>query len=902
MEEKRPLLAVTKEQQEFGATDNDNIYCGVPKSELFNTPPEGLSSEEAERRLKKFGKNELAEKEDNKWVKLALEFVQPMPLMIWAAIGLELTEALLEGPQYWIDVGVLVTLQLLNVLVGFYEELQAGNAIAQLKASLKPEATVKRDNMFQVINAGHIVPGDILLIGAGAAIPADCTLLEGKSIQVDQAALTGESLPVTMRAGDVAKMGSTCVRGEIEAIASATGSETFFGKTACLINNVDEMAHFEKVFQQINIVLTGMGSVIVILTFGMLSANGADILNNLSFCVVLLISSIPIAMRVVCTTTMALGCRILAGEKAIVARLSAVEELAGMDMLCSDKTGTLTMNKMELQEDMPLFAKGIERHDVLVAAALSAKWKEPPKDALDTLVLNALDLQPLDKYMQTDYMPFDPTVKRTEATIQRPDGTKFKVTKGAPHVLLELAHNKDEIRDLVEGKVMDLAKKGIRSLAVACTNTEDDGWVFMGIMTFLDPPRPDTKITIQKANMFGVGVKMITGDHKAIAVEMCRRLGMGETVLGPDTLPVKRPEELDSSPLGDEYGPLIEGSDGFAQVFPEHKYLIVEALRQRGYIVGMTGDGVNDSPALKRADVGIAVSGSTDAARASADIVLTEPGLTTIVTAIVTSRKIFTRMKNFVIYRVACTVQLLFFFFVSCLIFDPSKYDDRKLLDSDSEQWPQYFSIPVLALVTITILNDGTLIAVAYDNVSAGKLPEKWELTNLYIISSVIGGIAMVSSLVLLQLALDTNNEDGFLRQVGLPRMEYEEIMTLMYLKIALSDYFSLFNSRTKSFCWTSRPSNILMVAFFFATICSTILATHWPKTNKTPNEDLSPIPSSVVMFVWIYTILWSIVQDAGKVLAYNALETLGWIKTIDTIKQHDLDGLGTSFRVDLDG
>ncbi|KAK3260669.1 hypothetical protein CYMTET_30385 [Cymbomonas tetramitiformis] len=604
-EEKQSLLAQGK-QDAYGGADKleetdpeeDLYYCGHLKSELFNTDHDtGLTSEEAARRLQIFGKNELAEKEDNKWTKLALEFVQPMPLMIWAAVLLELIEAILTGPEFWVDVIVLLVLQLLNVLVGFYEELQAGNAIAKLKESLKPEATVKRDGKFEVINATTIVPGDLCLLGAGGAIPADVKLCGGKTLQVDQAALTGESLPVTMYIGSVALMGSTVCRGEMEAIVSATGSETFFGKTATLINNVDEMAHFEKIFQQINVMLTSAGAFMVIVTFIMLVCRGSDVLETLSFCVVLLISSIPIAMRVVCTTTMALGCRALAAEKAIVARLSAVEELAGMSMLCSDKTGTLTKNVMELQEDLPLFAKGIEKHDVLVAAALAAKWKEPPKDALDTLVLGSIDLEPLDKYIQSDFMPFDPTIKRTEATIERPDGTKFKVTKGAPHVLLEMAHNCDEIKEEVEKKVFELATRGIRSLAVACTNTINGGWVFMGILTFLDPPRSDTKIVIQKAASFGVGIKMITGDHKAIAVEMCNMLGMGNNVLGADKLPVKKPEELDSLPLGRDYCPLVERCDGFAQVFPEHKYLIVQALRQ-GYetspgnhhhhIVGMT--------------------------------------------------------------------------------------------------------------------------------------------------------------------------------------------------------------------------------------------------------------------------------------------------------------------------
>lgn len=879
-------------KSDYGAkNDSNNYYKGVLKEELFNTDVHyGLSSVEAAERLKKFGPNELMEKEDNKWVKLALEFVQPMPLMIWAAMILEIVEAIGDS-VYWLDVGVLFVLQMLNVLVGFYEELQAGNAIASLKKSLKPEACVKRNGIAQNIHAGTVVPGDIVYLTAGAAVPADCRLCGGKPIQVDQAALTGESLPVTMNEGSAALMGSTVTRGEIEAVVTATGSETFFGKTATLIGNVDEMAHFEKVFQQINITLTTLGVVSVLFTFMLLMFRKADVMETLSFCVVLLISSIPIAMRVVCTTTMALGCRALAEERAIVARLSAVEEMAGMTILCSDKTGTLTMNKMELQEDMPIFSKNIEKHDVLVAAALAAKWKEPAKDALDTLVLNAIDLKPLDKYEQIDFVPFDPTIKRTEATIKGPDDKIFKVTKGAPHVLLEMTYNKEEIRKEVEDTVLGLAHRGIRSLAVSCTDhNAQDRWVFMGIMTFLDPPRHDTKITIKRCAEFGVTTKMITGDHKAIAVEMCKRLDMGSNVLGADKLPVKTAEELESDTLGREFGPLILGADGFAQVFPEHKYLIVEALRQNGHIVGMTGDGVNDAPALKRADVGIAVSGATDAARASADIVLTESGLSTIATAIITSRKIFTRMKNFVIYRVACTVQLLFFFLLAVIIFKPS--------DHESE-WPDYFSIPVLALVTITILNDGTLIAVAYDNVDAGKLPEKWELRNLYVVSSVIGFIAMMSSLVLLDMALSSHEEGTLMHSIGgsVADLNYGEVVTMMYLKIALSDYLTLFNARTKGWCWMNSPSKVLLGAATIALVSSTLLAAYWPEDNE---EEMCPISWALVAFVWIYTFLWSFVQDAGKVVCYWAMEKAGMIKTTEVITAKDLEGLTIRYKMDM--
>jgi H+-transporting ATPase len=754
--------------------------------------------------------------------------------------------------------------------------VQAGSAIAALKDQLKPEAIVKRDNRVYNMNATLLVPGDRIVLAAGAAVPADCTLCEGKPLQVDQAALTGESLPVTMYPGDVPKMGSTITRGESEAIVTGTGAETFFGKTAALIEGVDELGHFEKVLREIMWMLVGAGSIVTGIVLVYLLAEGNSFLDVLSFCVVLLIASIPIAMRVVCVTTLAIGCGELAAEKAIVARISSIEEMAGMTILCSDKTGTLTLNKMVLQQDLPVFCPGINRQDVLVAAALAAKWWEPPKDALDTLVLGAVDISKLSEYKQVDYTPFNPTIKRTEAIIQRKDGSTFKVMKGAPQILLEMAENRAEISEAVDNKVMELAKRGIRSLAVSCTKDEHSGWIFMGIMTFLDPPRPDTKHTIDRAKEFGVAVKMITGDHKTIAIETCRQLGMGTNVLGADRLPMVKAEELESmDTLGRDYGGLVEQSDGFAQVFPEHKYLLVEALRQRGHICGMTGDGVNDAPALKRADVGIAVQGATDAAQAAADIVLTEPGLSTIVTAIVTSRKIFQRMKNFVIYRVACTEQLLVFFFVSCILMNPQKYNSI---------WPNYFDIPVIALVTITILNDGTIISISYDNVEASMMPEKWDLNILYVVSSVIGAVELIASLWLLHMALNSNTAGCAFEKMGIEGLSFGQIQTLLYLQLALSAYMTVFVSRTKSWLWSRTPSWQLSAACVLATACSTFLSAYWPFGNG-----MVGIPWKHIGATWVYVLIWMIAQDAAKVFTYNWLYKLGYIQEIATIDESKL-------------
>jgi len=544
---------------------------------------------------------------------------------------------------------------------------------------------------------------------------------------------------------------------------------------------------------------------------------------------------------------------------------SSVEQLAGMTVLCSDKTGTLTLNKMVLQETLS-YALDVDGPGVITLAALAAKWKEPPKDALDTLVLNApsLDRAHLDAHEQLEFVPFSPVTKRTEAQLRAPDGSPFYVVKGAPHVVLGMCsdHNRADIGPAFETKVEDLANRGIRALAVA-RRVSDGPLTMVGLLTFLDPPRPDTKETIERAMMQGVVVKMITGDHRAIARETARSLGMGDTIGTPENLPSLSPGEPIPPTLGRDFGPLVEESDGFAQVFPEHKFLLVEALRQRGHTCGMTGDGVNDAPALKKADVGIAVEGATDAARAAADLVLTAPGLSVIVDAIVVSRCIFQRMKNYVIYRVACTIQLLLFFFIAVFAFQPDAYDAAhqaafgahtyRLPLSDTSAAvaeglplnisygfamsehevglaiPSSFNLPVIALVVIVILNDATIISIAYDHVKPSALPERWNLPVLFTVAGWIGGIACFSSLLLLHWALNSQDPSSPIRACGVEPLTYGQVVAMMYLKISLSDWWTIFAARTQGPFYSRAPSRIVFAAASTATLLSTLFSCVWP-------------------------------------------------------------------------
>jgi H+-transporting ATPase len=522
--------------------------------------------------------------------------------MIWSAAIVE------AAIQNWLDMAILLAIQFINASIGFYEITKAGDAVAALKASLKPIATVKRDGKWQTIDAALIFPGDLVLLATGSSVPADCrinpkepgSVADEPTIDVDQAALTGESLPVVMYSGDSVKMGSTVVRGEVEGTVEFTGSETFFGKTASLLNSDEEISNIQKVLISVVSVLTVVSLVLCSIVF-IYTALQEPILTALDFTVVLMVASIPMAMEIVTTTTLSLGSKGLSHHGAIVKRLAAIEDLAGMSILCSDKTGTLTLNKMVIQDECPLYSEVKSMDELVRFAAMASKWLEPPRDALDTLILNAVDLPSLSNVTMLNYMPFDPVVKRTEGTV-REDGKEFKVTKGAPHVILHLVLEgmgvnspaAQDIKKRVEENVLSFGQRGIRTVAVAKTPDMAGGWVMLGLVTFLDPPRPDTKQTIADANLYGVDVKMITGDHYLIAVETARQLEMGTKIADASRLPLLDPvTKKKPADLLETYGDYIIQHHGFAQVYPEHKYLIVECLREAGFKTGMTGDGVN---------------------------------------------------------------------------------------------------------------------------------------------------------------------------------------------------------------------------------------------------------------------------------------------------------------------
>ncbi len=793
----------------------------LPMAELqakFGSSPDGLTQAEAQKRLTQYGPNELEEKKTNPFLQFLSYFWGPIPWMIEAAVILSALA------RHWPDFAIILVLLLANAVVGFWEEHQAGNAIAALKAKLAIRARVKRDGKWITPAARELVPGDVIRVRLGDIVPADARLLEGDEIEVDQSALTGESLPATRKPGEAVFSGSIIRQGEIGALVYATGANTYFGKTAQLVQEALTVSHFQRAVLKIGNYLIILAVTLVVLILGVALFRGDPMLTTLQFALVLTVAAIPVAMPTVLSVTMAVGARLLAKKEAIVTRLAAIEELAGVDMLCADKTGTLTQNKLTLGH--PFSVNGIPGDQVILNAALASRADN--KDTIDLAVLGGLkNDQALKDCQVIHFQPFDPVHKRTEATVRGTDGTEFKVTKGAPQVILALSANAEQVTPAVEQAVNEFAARGFRSLGVA--RAEGDGsWQFLGVLPLFDPPRDEAKATIASAAQMGVKVKMVTGDALAIARETAGKLGLGTNI-------------LDASGFGDtkhhetaQLAESIEKADGFAQVFPEHKFHIVDVLQQRGHIVGMTGDGVNDAPALKKADCGIAVSGATDAARAAASIVLMTPGLSVIIDAIKESRKIFQRMNSYAIYRIAETLRVLLFMTLAILIFN-------------------FYPLTAVMIVMLALLNDGAILSIAYDNVHYKDKPEAWNMRMVLGVATVLGVIGPVAAFGLFYLGERVYHLDR------------AHIQTLMYLMLSVAGHLTIFLTRTRGPFWSIRPARILLLAVFGTQLVATLIAVY--------GLFMTPLGWGWALFVWGYALAWFLVTDRVKLLTYRVFD-----------------------------
>ncbi len=813
-----PAAPDTKPKATPDAKDDLKTLPIAEVEKKLNSSPDGLTQAEAQKRLAQYGPNEIEEKKTNPFLKFLSYFWGPIPWMIEIAV-------VLSGVvRHWPDFFIILVLLLSNAVVGFWEERQAGNAIAALKAKLAINARVKRDGKWVTPPARELVPGDAIRLRLGDIVPADARLLAGDPVEVDESALTGESLPATHKPGDAVFSGSIVRRGEIGALVYATGSNTYFGKTAELVQTAHTVSHFQKAVLKIGNYLIVLAVALVAVIVAVAIFRGDAVLTTLQFALVLTVAAIPVAMPTVLSVTMAVGARLLAKKQAIVSKLVAIEELAGVDTLCADKTGTLTQNKLTLGD--PFCVDNIQAAQLILDGALASRADD--KDTIDLAVIGGLkDDAALKTYKVTHFQPFDPVHKRTEATVTGPDGKQFKVTKGAPQVILALSADAAKVKSTVDKAVNDFAARGFRALGVARAEGGGD-WKFQGVLPLFDPPRDDAKATVATAEKMGVKVKMVTGDAIAIAKEMAKKLGMGANILSASVLGDAKHKETVAQTAD------IEKADGFAQVFPEHKFHIVDILQKHGHIVGMTGDGVNDAPALKKADCGIAVSGATDAARAAASIVLMTPGLSVIIDAIKESRRIFQRMNSYSMYRIAETIRVLLFMTLAILIFN-------------------FYPVTAVMIVMLALLNDGAILSIAYDNVHYKDAPEAWNMRLVLGISTVMGlfGVAAAFGLFFL-------GDRVF-------HLDHAHVQTLMYLKLSVAGHLTIFLTRTRGPFWSIRPARILLIAVFGTQAIATLIAVY--------GLFMTPLGWGWAGFVWGYAIVWFLVTDRVKLLAYRILD-----------------------------
>ncbi len=833
----------------------------------------GLTSAEAKKRLEKYGLNEIPDKEETLFHRIFRRFWGPIPWMI------EVAAVLSALVKKWEDFAIIMVMLLVNAILDLYQESKALNAIKALKKTLARTSLVLRDGKWQEIDAKELVSGDIIKIKIGDIVPADAKLLSGDFILADMSALTGESLPVTKEAGDEIYGNAIIKKGEMIAEVTKTGLDTYFGKTVKLVAKAqkEQKSHFQNMVIKVGnfLILLTVALIAVIIIAGLYRHE--NIFDLLEFSLVLTVAAIPVALPTVLTVTMAAGAVNLARKKAIVSRLAAIEELAGMDVLCSDKTGTLTKNEMTISKPYPVGK--FSEDDVLLYGGLASK--EENNDPIEKPIFEYLKehnkYDQLGKYKLKKFTPFDPVSKRTEAEFD-----DFIVTKGAPQVILQYS-KPDFDKEDANKKVDEFAQKGFRTLGVAYKKKGDDEFEFIGLIPLFDPPRDDSKETISDLKKHGVNVKMVTGDNLAVAEYIADALDIGNDIenirhlKGQDTKEydmlakviseaifekvysdedkakqyshdvVKRVREyFDDLPLPkghikqheSEIIEIIESVNGFAQVFPEDKYFIVDKLQKAKHIVGMTGDGVNDAPALKKADCGIAVSGATDAARAAGDIILMAPGLNVINSAIKQARITFERMKSYTTYRIAETIRVILFMTLSIVVFN-------------------FYPVTALMIILLALLNDIPILTIAYDNTRVREYPVSWDMKEVLVLSSWLGIAGVISSFTLFFLAYHVWN------------MSTEMVQSLIFVKLIVAGHGTIYNTRINDWFFKKPgPSKQLWMSSLASAIIGTLIGVY--------GFLITPIGWKWGLFVWGYAFIWFLFNDVVKRLVIRFYKKRG--------------------------
>ncbi|MCF8228096.1 MAG: plasma-membrane proton-efflux P-type ATPase [Bacteroidales bacterium] len=821
-------MSKKEENQKNGASNKskyEELNVKEALEKLSVDPDEGLSEDEVKKRQHKYGKNTIEEEDSKPLLEFLSHFWGPIPWMIEVAVIL----SAIAGR--WEDFAVIFTMLLINGGVGYWHEHKASNAIEALKKKLAPEARVIRKGESSKVKSSDLVPGDIIIVRMGDIIPSDAKLLEKQEVSADESSLTGESLPVNKSEGELLFSGTTVKRGEGKAVVTATGTNTRFAKTVEMVESAEEKSHFQQAVLRIGYWLIGLTAGLVAMIIGTGIVRNDPLWDILLFALVLTIAGIPQALPAVLSVTMTVGAGRLAKKKAIVSRLAAMEEMAGLEVLCSDKTGTLTKNQLELQE--PVTFENIGKEELVMIAALTVKQDKEQEDPIDKAIINALeDRDKLQNYQIRDFRPFDPTRKRAEADVKK-DDEEFTAAKGAPQVILDLVKPDEELRKKVEKKVEELGKEGYRSLGVA-RKQKRGKWKYLGLLPMLDPPREDSADVIGEAKDHGIDIRMVTGDHAAIGKKVAEQIGMDTDIVSAGEFFAEEEDDQEDKKKKEKRKKRFEQVNGFAEVTPEHKFNIIKQFQSDDRIVGMTGDGVNDAPALKQADIGIAVSDATDAARSASDLVLTEPGLGVITHAIEEARRIFERMISYATFRITETMRVLLFMTLSILAFD-------------------FYPVTPIMIVLLAILNDIPIMTIATDKVRTATKPVRWNMKRVLTIASVLSVTGVISSF-LLYWYLRTQTH-----------VSTNEIQTMIFLKLLVAGHMTIFLTRNTGALWQKPyPSLMLFITLEGTQVVGTLFAVY--------GILIPPIGWTKALIIWAYAFAWIFMLSGIKILTYKIL------------------------------
>ncbi len=784
----------------------NNLTVDETFSRLQSNSSTGLSQAEVSQRIKRYGANVVEEKQQNSFLLFLKRFWGLTAWMLEIAIVISFVLG------NYLDLYIIMALLFVNAVLGFFQEQQATRAVKALKKKLQLQARALRDSSWSTISGAEIVPGDIIRVRSGDLVPADLKVIDAE-IMVDQSAITGESMPLEKKKSDIVYSGSLIRKGEATGIVISTGAHTYFGKTTELVQLAKPKLHMEAVITGLMKWLLVLVVFLLAIAFAVTWVRSMSLLDMLSLALILLVSSIPVALPTMFTVTMSIGSQELAKKGVLVTRLSASEDAALMDVLCVDKTGTLTLNMLKIA-DIQEFGK-YNKKDVILYGALASQSAN--QDPIDIAFLTAAEEEKLSlaKYTQKKFVPFDPATRRTEATVEI-NGEEVNVTKGAVAVIAPLAGLTEKESVILEKQINTFASKGYRIMAVGISHP-GASVELAGLVALYDKPRPDSANLIEKLRGLGVSVKLLTGDSLQIAKQIAAEVNLGNKIIR--TTKIEETSNKDAIAAAET----VEQNDGFAEIYPEGKYEIVRALQANKHIVGMTGDGINDSPALKQAEVGIAVSNATDVAKGAASVVLTESGLTNILTLVISGRMIYQRILTWIFNKIVKTFQIVVFVVLAFL-------------------FTGLFVVNTFQVVLLLFLVDFVTISLATDNARPSKKPETWNITSLLKASIILGLFVVAESFGLLYIGL-----------TYLDLSNIAQLNTFVFDMLLFGGLFTLFTVRERGNFWESKPSKPLLAAIVIDIIASSLL-------SVIGIPGLTPIPVLYVIIVLSWFLVFGVI------------------------------------------